>query len=146
MLATSMEPPMNSPLAILKSLASGRESLPTAESQHFERTLSPTLDPPGGPVTDLLYERLTPEVAAVDARLTDEHRYFWEQASPDARKRWRLPLGFTTRRGGSRTDRPRRRRATGDGALDGTWTGGETGGSYILADMVLEALEEIGVR
>ena len=96
MLATSMEPPMNSPLAILKSLASGRESLPTAESQHFERTLSPTLDPAGGPVTDLLYDRLTPEqVAAVDARLTDEHRYFWDQSSPEARKRWRLPLVST---------------------------------------------------
>lgn len=110
------------------------------------RSLGAAPGPPSGHITDLLFSRLTAEqVAAVQDSLREEHRAIWEQASPDARKSMTLALGLlygidgVSERTGLVADAPPRGVHSMVHGL--AW---ETGGSYYLADMVLEALLGIG--
>jgi SAM-dependent methyltransferase len=120
----------------------GAHSPSSARPQSLARTLGAIPGPASGHVTDALFGRLTAEqIAAVQDGLREEHRGIWEQASPDARKSMTLALGLlygidgVSERTGLVADAPPKGVHSMVHGL--VW---ETGGSYYLADLVLEAL------
>jgi SAM-dependent methyltransferase len=142
---------MTSPFARLKSLAPGRDAPgpePGTEPswEPFARGIAPAAVPEVGPITELLYSRLTPEqIAAVPTRLNDEHRWAWDQSTPEQRMRLTLAMGLlygvegvSERTGLSAAEPPSTVHSMVRGIV------ADTGGSYYLSDMVAEMLQEIG--
>jgi SAM-dependent methyltransferase len=126
--------------------AVGAPSSSPAGPEPLPRTLGAIPGPASGHVTEALFGRLTAEqIAAVRNGIREEHRAVWEQASPDERKSMTLALGLlygvdgiSERTGLVAAAPPRDVHSMVHGLA---W---ETGGSYYLADMVLEALLGIG--
>ncbi len=93
-------------------------------------------------MTDVLFAKLTADqVAAVQHQLRDGHRGWWEQASPNGRKALTLAFaleygvpGVSERTGLSPVKPPQSVHSMVHGLVT------ETGGSYFLADMVMEML------
>lgn len=110
------------------------------------RTLRPALGPAAGHVTECLHARLTPaQIAAVPELLREEHRAMWEQASVDERKSLTLAFGLLYNVDGI-SERTGLVGAVPPASVHSMVRGmdGETGGSYQLADMVMESLLGIG--
>jgi SAM-dependent methyltransferase len=124
----------------------GVPSSSPAEPEPLSRTLGAIPGPPCGPVTEILFDRLSAEqIAAVQAALRDEHRGMWEQSSVHERKSLTLALGLlygiedvSERTGLVPAAPPKDVHSMVHG-----WDV-ETGGSYFLADMVMESLLGIG--
>jgi SAM-dependent methyltransferase len=133
---------MRSRLARRTTPTAAGASSPPARPAPLVRTLGAIPGPPSGPVTDILFGRLTAEqVDAVSRAVRDEHRELWEQSSPEGRKSLTLALGLLygidgiSERTGLVADVP----PAGVHSMVHGWDI-ETGGSYYLADMVLETL------
>jgi SAM-dependent methyltransferase len=102
--------------------------------------------PPAGLATEILFGKLTEaDRAAVEAAIDQPHRWAWDLASPEERKRLTLALGLhygvpavTERTGLSSADPPDSVHSMVRGLV------AETGGSYYYADMVLGSLEAVG--
>lgn len=112
----------------------------------MHRTLGAIPGPASGHVTEMLFARMTAEqIAGVEDGMREEHRAIWEQASPDERKSMALALallygidGVSARTGLVAAAPPKEVHSMVHGQA---W---ETGGSYYLADMVMEMLLGIG--
>jgi hypothetical protein len=117
-----------------------------AEVAPFTRTLAPRPDADRTPVTDILFDRLTEnDIAEVHARLTDEHRWMLDNASPAERRRTTLSFGLLyevpsviEHTGLSPATPPPEVHSMVHGWVT------EIGGSYYLADMVYDSVREIG--
>jgi SAM-dependent methyltransferase len=118
---------------------------PAPDQAHFTRTLVPRPDADRTPVTDILFARLTEDdIAEVHARLTDEHRWMLDAATPAERRRTTLSFGLLyevpgviEHTGLSPATPPPEVHSMVHGWVT------EIGGSYYLADMVYDALREI---
>lgn len=118
---------------------------PQAPGQLAHRGLTPRpLD--GGGATDILFGRLTDsELAQIMERLDPSQRAIWDAASERERRRLALSFGLLhsvpgieERTGLSAATPPREVHSMVHG-----WTT-EIGGSYYLADLVFDTLDEIG--
>jgi SAM-dependent methyltransferase len=114
--------------------------------QPFSRTIAPRPDAERTPVTDMLYARLTEQdVAQVRERLPPDQLWQYDNATPAERRRVTMSFGLlhgvegvSERTGLTSATPPPEVHSMVHG-----WTT-EIGGSYYLADMVYEALAEIG--
>jgi SAM-dependent methyltransferase len=111
-----------------------------------ERKLVPPPVAPVGPVTEILFSRLTAEdLAEIEAQLDGLYRVAWDGASVEQRKR--LALAFAlhfgvadvpARTGLSATEPPEEIHSMVRNDVT------QTGGSYYYADLVVECLERTG--
>jgi SAM-dependent methyltransferase len=110
-----------------------------------QRAFVPRPDSDSGPATDILFGRFTPkDIAEVEDHLEADHRAMWEYATPAERKRLALALGlhYNVR---SVIEHVGLSPATPPPAIHSMVHGwiSEIGGSYYLADLVLEGLDTI---
>jgi SAM-dependent methyltransferase len=111
-----------------------------------ERGLAPRSIDNRAAATEILYSRLTDtEVAQVQERIEPGYLWMWDRATPEERKRVTLSFGLLyrvegviQRTGLSPATPPRDVHSMVHGWVT------EIGGSYYLADMVLDAMIEIG--
>lgn len=111
-----------------------------------DRALQPAPVASSGAATDVLFARLTQsDIEATESSLNDEHRAEWEGASDAYRKRLALAFGLYYGIPGipERTGLSAATPPPGVHSMTQGWVG-ETGGSYEMADMVLEALAASG--
>lgn len=112
----------------------------------FARVLEPQPVSSTGPATEALYGRLQPsDVEDVVARLSDEHRALWDSAAEEDRKRLTLGMGVYYRVPGvlERTGLSPEMPPLEVHSMTHGWVA-ETGGSYSMADMVLESFDATG--
>ena len=111
-----------------------------------ERKLIPARVAPVGPVTEILYSRLTAEdLAAIEPHLGGLYRTAWDGASAEEKKRLALAFalhfeiaGVPARTGLSTTEPPNEIHSMVRDDVT------QTGGSYYYADLVLGCLERAG--
>jgi SAM-dependent methyltransferase len=122
------------------------EPLAPEAPRSFSRAVQPRPVGSVGPATEALFARLRPaDIDAIVGRLTEEHRDVWQLASDEDRKRLALALGVhyavpgvLERTGLSAEMPPAEIHSMVHGMLS------EAGGSYYLADLVLECFEAVG--
>ena len=118
----------------------------TTDRAPFARTLGPRPDADRAPITEMLYGRLTEQdVADVEARLTPQDRWLWDNATPVELRRVTLSFGLLHQVPGviEHTGLSPATPPPDVHSMVHGWTT-EIGGSYYLADMVYDAMSEIG--
>jgi SAM-dependent methyltransferase len=111
-----------------------------------ERSLVPRPAEGRTAVTDILFGRLSEDdVAAVEPQIEPAYRWMWDGATPEERRRITLSFGLLYRIDGvlARTGLSPATPPTDVHSMVHGWVT-EIGGSYYIADMVLDLMTQIG--